>query len=199
MISTLLIILAAAGAELEATYDAVIQPDEKPELRILAPNHPATLWVECLVGEQTLSWEFPEVPAKSRRKVALPRRPELTSARCQVLARFANGHTEGVDVAMSWRYAELDQEGDPAKSHVDLAAHTAILPASFVVHAARIQALDAEGATLFDERSELNPRSGSVRVYWRSPGAEDADKLLITLMGEDDLSLTYDIELRIKR
>ncbi len=187
------------GSELEATYDPVLTPEMKPELRFESLNHQAAMWVECEVGDQQLSWEFPDVPARSTRTITLPRRSDITEASCQVLARFANGYTEGVDVAMAWRFATENQQGEAEKASVDLIASVAQLSATFEVHSARVQALDAEGVVLFEDSVVLQPRSGRVTVRWRSEGAEGAHKLRITLEGADGESTTYDLEVRVVR
>ena len=199
MLPAFLLVLACQATELEASYDEVLEPDEKPELRVQLLQYQAALWVECQVGGQRLSWEFADVPPKSVRTVTLPDSPDITKASCQVLARFANGYTEGVDVEMAWRHAGLERKGDARKASVDLVSRVALLVASFEVHSARVRALDADGGTVFDEIVELRPRSGQVTVRWRSPGAENARKLHITLEGAGGEKLTYDLELRVSQ
>ncbi len=196
MISTLLLVLGALGAELEATYDPVLALDATPELRFVSVHHPASILVECEVGGKALSWEFPEVGPGATHRVQLPRSPAITQAACQVLARFANGHSEGVDVDMKWSFVQLDHEGAGQDVSVDLQARVATVPAPFPAIKATVRALDSRGDPIFEEPLSLRPRSGRITLRWTQPGAERASTMRFELEGEHGETVVFDIEVR---
>jgi len=196
MISTLLMVLAASAAELEATYDPVLPVGGTPELVFTSVNHDAAILVECQAGGETLIWEFPEVAAGAAHKVRLPKDPRITEAFCQVLARFANGHSEGVDVEMAWRFVAMDQEGADSDVSMDLDARVATLPAPFPAQQATVVALDSRGDPIFEQVVQLRPRSGRTTVRWTEDGAKRAAILRFTLLGPDGEQVVYDMKVQ---
>lgn len=196
MILTLLLALSAGATELEATYDPVLGMDSTPALRFTSLHFPAAVLVECEVGGQTLSWEFEEVAAGEPYSVELPRSPAITSASCQVLARFANGHSQGVDVEMSWTYRELDQRGDGGQASLDIEARVATMPMPFPAIKATVWALDSRGDPIFEEQLTLSPRSRRATVRWSEAGAERSSVMRFELEGEHGETVTYDIKVQ---
>jgi hypothetical protein len=196
MLIPLILVLAAGATELEATYDAVLAQDATPELRFRSLNFPAAVLVECEVAGRSLRWEFPEIEAGTMHKVPLPHQPDVTTAQCQVLARFANGHTQGVDVDMVWSYIQLDHEGNASDVSMDLAAQVAVLPAPFEAHQATVQALDSRGAVIFEEVIQLRPRAGRTTVRWTQQGAERASIMRFHLVGKHGEQVAYDMKIQ---
>jgi hypothetical protein len=196
MLTILLLCCAAWAEELEASYDPVLAPDTTPELRFVSLNHPAAVLVECEVGGRSLSWEFEEVAAGVTHKVPLPRDPRITTASCQVLARFANGHSQGVEVEMSWQFVQLDHAGDADKVSLDIIAQVAVLPAPFEASKATVQALDSRGAVIFEEVIALRGVVGRTTVRWSKDGAHRAAKLRFTLEGEHGEQVVFDMRVQ---
>ncbi len=196
MILPVLFVLSASSAELEATYDPVLPVDGVPELRFVTPHHDAAVLVECEVGGETLSWEFSTVAAGTTHKVKLPSDRRITEASCGVLARFASGHSQGVDVEMSWRFVDMDQQGDSAEVSLDLDAQVATLPAPFPAQTVTIRALDSRGDLIFEETHELRPREGRTTVRWTADGAKRASKMRFVLAGADGEQVAYDIKVQ---
>ncbi len=194
MIPTFMFVIAASAAELAATYDPVLGHDMVPELRFELLNYPAAVVVECVVGGETLTWEFQELAPGATHKVPLPKDPDITSASCQVLARFASGQTEGVDVEMSWRFVVMDQLGEASRVSMDLNAQVATLPAPFEVHRATVQALKGSDEVLFEEVVELRPRAGRTTVRWSRAGADKATMMRFVLEGEHGEKVAYDVK-----
>jgi hypothetical protein len=198
MLPILLLISTVSASELLVSFDPVLEPGAQPELRFELVRYPASVLVECEVAGQTKTWEFEEVPAGSTRKVKLPHDPRITSADCQVLARFENGHSEGVEVPMAWRFQQVEDEVDPNEMIVDPLARTATLPAPFEAKQARIVALDAEGQEIFEEEVGLRTRGERVTVRWSSEGAERAARMRIELVGPSGETVVYDLKVERK-
>jgi hypothetical protein len=188
------LIATAPAAELEASFDPVLPVDGTPVLKLTSPNFDCSMMVECQVGERTLSWEMPEVKATSTVRVELPRDPAILSAFCQASAYFANGHREGVDVPMSWRYQELDTEGDASQVSLDVTARVAVLPAPFPCVSATVQGLNGKGEPLFEDVVALRTRTERATVRWSSAGAAAASTMRFTLVGEQGETVTYDMK-----
>jgi hypothetical protein len=198
MLPILLVFSTVSAAELIASFDPVLALDAQPELRFELVRHPAAVLVECEVAGQTRTWEFEEVPAGRPQQVQLPYDPKVTSALCQILARFENGHSEGVDVPMAWRYQRVDPEVDPNEMIVDPIARTATLPAPFEAKLARVVAIDADGQEMFEELVSLRARGDRVTVRWSTAGAEQAARMRIELEGGSGETVAYDLQVERK-
>jgi len=196
MIQALLIVLAATAAEIEATYDPVLPLGGTPELVFTSVNHDAAILVECEAGGETLVWEFPEVAAGGAHRVELPQDPRITEAFCQVLARFANGHSQGVDVEMAWRFVDMEQQGAGSDISMDIDARVATLPAPFPAQQATVVALDSRGDPIFEQVVQLRLRTGRTTVRWTEDGAKRAATLRFTLLGPDGEQVVYDMKVQ---
>jgi hypothetical protein len=196
MLPAFLLIVAPYAAEIEAVYDPVLPEGGTPTLKISSPHYDASVMVECSVNGQTLQWAIDSLPAGATEGLHLPASPSITSATCQVAARYANGHAEGVDVAMQWRFVQLEQQGASAEVSMDPKARVATVPAPFEAVSARIQALDRDEQAIFEEEQSLDRSRGRVTVRWKSAGIEKARTLRITLEGPDGQTVTYDLAVR---
>ena len=192
----LLLLCAAQAAEIEASYDPVLAPDAAPKLRFVSLNHSAAVLVECEVGGKSLSWEFPEVGAGAIHSVELPRNPRITTATCGVLARFANGHSQGVDVEMEWQFVQLDHSGDPDQVSLDLTAQVAVVPAPFAANKAIIAALDSRGDVIFEEEIAIRGKEGRTTLRWSKDGAHRASRMRFTLEGEHGEQVVFDMKVQ---
>lgn len=191
--AALLLFATLHAGELTATWDPVLGPDERPALVVRVPNAPAALAAECEVGGQQLSWQQDELAAGAAWTLELPVVPEVAEARCQVVARFANGLSEGIDVDMRWRSAATAKSGDPRQVSVDLSARRADLHCGLLAVRAVVEALDRDGAPLLLEEVALKPRRGLVVVRWTKGGAERATRLRFTLLDADGSAQIYDV------
>jgi hypothetical protein len=196
MLPLLLFVCAAGATEIEASYDPVLAPDVDPELRFVSLNHSASVLVECEVGGKTLSWEFPEVGAGASHSVKLPRDPRVTTATCGVLARFANGHSQGVDVEMEWQFVQLDHTGDSDQVSLDLTAQVVVLPAPFAATKATIVALDSRGTAIFEEQIAVRGKEGRTTLRWSEDGAHRAARMRFTLEGEHGEQVVFDMKVQ---
>ncbi len=187
----LLLLAAVQATELEATYQALVGPGEQQVLELKSLSFPAALLVECTVGERELSWEVESVAPGVAKRFPLPRDEAVTSASCQALARFADGQTEGVDIDLVWAYQARKTQGDPSEAQVDLLARQAILPVGFRAERALLEAMDRDGALLFQQELSVHTSSGRATVRWNQEGASAAATLRFTLYGADDQEAAF--------
>jgi outer membrane protein OmpA-like peptidoglycan-associated protein len=181
MLSMLLVGLDATAGDLEFGYTPTPAPDEQPSFMVTPSLPLARLVVEVEAGGQVYSFEESGVPAGQTARFSWARDPSVTSADVYVRGEFVAGHTEQVQLPISYDYGgqlSVDLSGAEA----DLAARTLSLSVSGPVERAEIVSYGARRAVLDRTTLPVGQGPGTITLPWQGD-PEDVVLLDVTLHG----------------
>jgi outer membrane protein OmpA-like peptidoglycan-associated protein len=161
----LVLSLSARAGDLEFGYTPTPAPDEQPAFMVTPSLPLSRLVVEVDAGGQKYSFEENDLSAGQTARFSWERDTAVTSADVYVRGEFVAGHTEQVQLPISYSYGG-QLSVDLSQASADLKAKTLSVSVSAPVERAEVIAYGAHRAVIEQREVPLSAGPGEITVPW---------------------------------